>query len=111
MASAFKGSPSIALSELSSEMCNIGVCTKFNALIPPKISGSLFCCFALLVNNSFVSFAGVIFIEYNFDIQQVLSDWARDLVKAPPSVFLEAFNHTFGKHAVGLTMIIYLSVF
>ncbi|XP_078171959.1 protein kinase family protein isoform X2 [Carex rostrata] len=53
MASAFKGSPSIALSELSSEMCNIGV----------------------------------------------LSDWARDLVKAPPSVFLEAFNHTFGKHA------------
>ncbi|KAF3337885.1 putative serine/threonine-protein kinase GCN2 isoform X2 [Carex littledalei] len=53
MASAFKGSPSIALSELSSEMCNIGV----------------------------------------------LSDWARDLVKAPPSVFLEAFNHTFEKHA------------
>jgi hypothetical protein len=40
-------------------------------------------------------------------IEQVLSDSARDLVKAPSSVFLEAFNHAFGKHAVGLTMIFF----
>ncbi|KAJ4756462.1 protein kinase family protein [Rhynchospora pubera] len=30
----------------------------------------------------------------------VLSDWAKDLVKAPSSVFSESFNHAFGKNMI-----------
>lgn len=87
LACASKGGLADALSQITTELCNLGVCSV--SLGDKEIKSILvlpaFQCYALLNLNDFV---------------QVLSEWARDLASKPSSVFNKTFDHIFHQHAV-----------